>query len=214
MMILPYMRTTLSIIAERRAQTMIRSPPVCPNSLNRCIKGCVLPILEESQAAVSGDFRMRWAPLVAWGAVVFAVVGLFEYVTRIELKAIQPPGHAEEWLRPSFTHWAIQRRTARENIPTPPPEFETSMSISAGRALYTADCASCHGSNENGPTAVGRGMWPSAVQLDSPTAQSFSDRELFSIVREGIRFTGMPGFAAVETDAQIWNIVDYIRTLR
>src|SRR5579883_1885517 len=157
---------------------------------------------------------MRWAPLVAWGAVVFAVFGLFEYVTHIELKAIQPPQQAEEWLRTSFTRRAIRRRAARENISAPPPDFQTNTSISAGRALYATDCASCHGANGNEPTAAGQGMWPTAVPLDSQAAQSFSNRELFSIVHDGIRFTGMPGFAASEKDAAIWRIVDYIRTLQ
>jgi mono/diheme cytochrome c family protein len=56
-------------------------------------------------------------------------------------------------------------------------------------------------------------MLPQAVALDSPGVQGYSDRELFSVIREGIRFTGMPGFAGTETNDQIWDLVDYLRSL-
>lgn len=156
---------------------------------------------------------MRWGPLVAWSAVAFAIAGLFVLLSHIELNAVRPPGRAEEYLRTKFTRAIIRRRSARENIPFPPPDYQTNMSISAGRELYAADCASCHGPNGNDPTAAGRGMSPRTVALDSSGVQQYSDRELFSIIEEGIRFTGMPGFAGAETNEQIWNLVDFLRSL-
>ena len=56
-------------------------------------------------------------------------------------------------------------------------------------------------------------MSPRAVALDSSNLQAYSDRELFSIIGEGVRFTGMPGFAGAETNDQIWNLVDFLRSL-
>jgi mono/diheme cytochrome c family protein len=43
--------------------------------------------------------------------------------------------------------------------------------------------------------------------------QAYSDRELFWIVKNGIRLSGMPAFGKVESDEHIWNLVHYIRTL-
>lgn len=40
-----------------------------------------------------------------------------------------------------------------------------------------------------------------------------SDRELFWIIKNGIRLSGMPAFGKVETDTHIWNLVDYLRTI-
>ena len=120
----------------------------------------------------------------------------------------------EDYLRTKATRAVIKRRSAREAIPAPPLNYETSMSVAAGRNLYSMDCAGCHGEHEPSPTPVGRGMFPRAVDLDSPNVQAYSDRELFSIIRGGIRFSGMPGFAAVETGDQTWNLVDYVRSLR
>ena len=33
------------------------------------------------------------------------------------------------------------------------------------------------------------------------------------MIEEGVRFTGMPGFAGAETNDQIWNLVDFLRSL-
>ena len=156
---------------------------------------------------------MRWGPLVAWGAVAFAIAGLFALFSRMDLNAVRPPGHAEEYLRTKFTGMVIRRRAARENTPSPPPDYHTSMSITAGKDRYAADCASCHGTNGTDLPAAGRGMSPRAVGLNPAALNAYSDRELFSIVEAGVRFTGMPGFAGAETNDQIWNIIDFLRSL-
>lgn len=156
---------------------------------------------------------MRWGLLVAMFGVVFAIVGLYVFSSRIDLSAVQQPGHAGEYLRTKLTRAVIRRRAAREAIPPPQPDRQTSMSIAAGKNLYDMDCASCHGADETGPTPAGRGMLPRTVALDSTTLQTYTDRELFSIIREGVRFTGMPGFLGTETNEQIWNVVDYLRSL-
>jgi mono/diheme cytochrome c family protein len=157
---------------------------------------------------------MRWAPLVAVGAVAFAIAGLFALLSLVNLSAVQQPGRTAEYLRYKMTRALIRRRAAREEIPPQPPDRETSMSLAAGKDLYGADCASCHGPDGHALTSAGRGMLPRAVALDSDNVQSYSDRELFSIIREGIRFTGMPGFAGTDTSEQIWDLVDYLRSLR
>ena len=43
--------------------------------------------------------------------------------------------------------------------------------------------------------------------------QSYSDQELFWIIKNGIRFTGMPAFGKLETPDHIWDLVNYVRTL-
>lgn len=157
---------------------------------------------------------MRWGVLVAIGAVAFGIAGIVALILAINLSAIRNSGRAEEYLRAKLTRAAVRRRAAREEIPAPPADRNTSMSLAAGKDLYDAACGSCHGDDGRTPTAIGRGMFPPAVPLDSADVQSYSDRELFSIVHDGIRFTGMPGFGGSETNEQIWDVVDYLRLLR
>jgi mono/diheme cytochrome c family protein len=57
-------------------------------------------------------------------------------------------------------------------------------------------------------------MYPRASDLTSPEVQQYRDRQLFWIVKNGIRLSGMPAFGRVESDEHIWNLVHYLRTLR
>lgn len=56
-------------------------------------------------------------------------------------------------------------------------------------------------------------MYPRAADLTAEEVQSYSDPELFWIIKNGIRFSGMPAFGKVETEEHIWNLVNYVRTL-
>src|SRR5882762_4961555 len=62
-------------------------------------------------------------------------------------------------------------------------------------------------------TAPGRWMYPRATDLTSKEVQSYSDQELFWIIKNGIRFTGMPAFGKLETPDHIWGLIKYVRTL-
>jgi mono/diheme cytochrome c family protein len=56
-------------------------------------------------------------------------------------------------------------------------------------------------------------MYPRAADLTSRDSQFYSDRELFWIVKNGIRLSGMPAFGKVESDGHIWDLVLYVRSL-
>jgi len=62
-------------------------------------------------------------------------------------------------------------------------------------------------------TESGASWYPRAADLTSREVQRYSDRELFWIVKNGVRLSGMPAFGNVEPDEHIWNLVEYVRTL-
>ena len=94
------------------------------------------------------------------------------------------------------------------------PPTNLQQSIAEGDKLYATDCSMCHGSDGHTPSDSGRGMYPRASDLTSPLVQSYADRELFWIVKNGIRLSGMPAFGRVESDEHIWNLVNYLRTMQ
>ena len=71
-----------------------------------------------------------------------------------------------------------------------------------------------HGSDGHTLTDNGRWMYPRASELTSPEVQKYSDREPFWIIKNGIRLSGMPAFGKVESDENIWDLVNYVKTLR
>ena len=152
----------------------------------------------------------RWILVVLIGLALAAVVVIVGF-TQIRLDALQEPGHLETAFATGAKHLLV-RWSSREGIPLAPTNLQAS--IEEGDKLYGADCAACHGMEGNKPTDAGRWMYPRASDLTSPEVQQYSDRELFWIVKNGIRLSGMPAFGRVESDEHIWNLVHYVRTLR
>lgn len=74
-------------------------------------------------------------------------------------------------------------------------------------------CATCHGTDGRTPTSIGESMYPRAADLGSPEVQRLSNNELFWVIKNGVRFTGMPGFGSLLSDDQIWQATYYVRSL-
>lgn len=83
--------------------------------------------------------------------------------------------------------------------------------------LHFADhCAICHGNDGSGETAMGRGMYPKPPDLRAAQTQNRSDGEIFWIIENGVRLTGMPAFGGSGqhgSSEDSWKLVHFIRHL-
>jgi hypothetical protein len=122
--------------------------------------------------------------------VVLIGVGMMEF----RLTALQEPGPLETRIVNQAKHFTIRRASSHG---TPPRPVDIKASREAGATHY----------------GLGRWMYPRATDLTSKEVQSYSDPELFWIIKNGIRYTGMPAFGKVETPDNIWGLVNYVRTL-
>lgn len=59
----------------------------------------------------------------------------------------------------------------------------------------------------------GKGMYPKPPDLRLSRTQSLTDGEIFYIVENGIRMSGMPAFGGENTSGASWKLVDFIRHL-
>jgi putative copper export protein len=86
-----------------------------------------------------------------------------------------------------------------------------SSSVAAGAALYADNCAACHGTGGegNGPAAVGLSTHP--VNLTEAHLFARNPGDLFWWVSHGRADGAMPGFAAVMTPNQRWDVINFIR---
>ncbi len=151
----------------------------------------------------------RWILIVVIALVSVTAVVVVAFA-QFKLDALQEPGRLETVFAMRAKH-ALVRRSSRHGIPPAPANLQAS--IKAGEKLFGTECATCHGLDGHKLTDAGRWMYPRAADLTSPAVQQYSDRELFWIVKNGIRLSGMPAFARVESDEHIWNLVQYVRTL-
>jgi len=95
------------------------------------------------------------------------------------------------------------------------PLDATPETVAAAREHFLEHCALCHGKDGRGDTPVGRGLHPRAPDLTLPPTQDLSDGELFWIIENGIKLTGMPAFgkASPVDDEHAWQLVLWIRRL-
>ncbi|PWT98141.1 MAG: cytochrome C [Terriglobia bacterium] len=95
------------------------------------------------------------------------------------------------------------------------PEPNTSEVIAEGRAHWADHCATCHGNNGSGNTEMGKNLYPRAPDMRQDATQKLSDGELFYIIENGIRLTGMPawGNGSAKSQADSWKLVRFIRHL-
>lgn len=82
-------------------------------------------------------------------------------------------------------------------------------------AHFADHCASCHGNDGSGQTDLGRSFYPPAPDMRAAPTQELTDGELFSIIENGIRLTGMPawGTGTPEGEHQSWALVHFVRHL-
>ena len=98
------------------------------------------------------------------------------------------------------------------------PVPATSESVAAGAASYAKMCALCHGATGAGDGKLAAanaayGARPSDL-TDDKWSHGSSDGEIFKVIRDGIEPDfNMPGFKGRLSDTEIWNVVNYVRSL-
>ncbi len=94
------------------------------------------------------------------------------------------------------------------------PVASSAESIAAGKATFTKNCRFCHGADAkgNGPMAP-KDTHPSDL-TDAKWDRGSSDGEIFAVIRDGAgpKFD-MKGYKGKLTDTDIWNVVNYLRSI-
>jgi cytochrome c len=142
--------------------------------------------------------------------LIFAIgAGLF-WITSTDMSARATPGAVEAYLGRSVRNMSIPK-TARgmQNPMTASPE-----NLLEAQRHFADHCASCHGNDGSGATEMGRKLYPPAPDMSLPATQNLSDGELYYIIENGVRFTGMPAWGAGgANDHDTWHLVLFIRHL-
>ena len=88
--------------------------------------------------------------------------------------------------------------------------------LTAARRHFADHCATCHANNGSGDTSIGRNLYPKAPDMRLPDTQNRTDGELYYIIHNGIRLTGMPAWGEAnkkDADEDSWQLVLFIRHL-
>lgn len=94
------------------------------------------------------------------------------------------------------------------------PLSASDENLHEARMHFADHCATCHANDGSGTTMIGQGLYPKPPDLRLPETQKLSDGELFWIIENGVRFTGMPAFGGHHSPQDdSWKLVLFIRHL-
>ena len=152
---------------------------------------------------------MRLSKTIAAIAVVFIVcfAGIALFVRGHGFSAREEPSSAETYVARKLRSFAIPADIRRASNPVEPTE----LAVAEARDHFADHCAVCHANNGSGQTEMGGNLYPPAPDMRTPVTQNLSDGELFYIIRNGVPFTGMPGWGG--EDSENWKLVLFIRHL-
>jgi cytochrome c553 len=92
------------------------------------------------------------------------------------------------------------------------PELGSHDLSTLGAAHFHNGCAFCHGAPGVPISPIAQSTLPSPPDL-ARSMRKWRDRELFWIVKNGIKYTGMPAWVAQQRDDEVWAVVAFLRRL-
>jgi mono/diheme cytochrome c family protein len=164
--------------------------------------------------AAKGKFMRITARLLEFftagllGLAIGAALIFFLIMPRMRWGASTRPSAAETWAaRYVLSKW-VRMNASSESNPLPP----TSENLRDGEREYNEHCAVCHGIGGNGENRLGADFYPPIARLSEGLVE-LPDGQLYFIVSNGIRMSGMPGFGTRHTANELWKMILWVRHL-
>jgi mono/diheme cytochrome c family protein len=143
---------------------------------------------------------------------LLAILGVFLWmILRGGYSAREAPSAMEVAVATAMRGWA----TPRDAKELKNPVADSPENLRAGLEHFADHCAVCHANNGSGDTMYGRNMYPKPPDLKLAPTQELTDGEIYYIIQNGVRLTGMPAFGQPNQtgDQGSWQLVQFIRHL-
>lgn len=120
-------------------------------------------------------------------------------------KADSSPPSLEKRIATSALDAALNRRAPRLTNPV----SSNDDNLIEGMKIYTMNCAVCHGTLDNQPSPLEHSFYPPVPQL---VLDPVDDPEwhTYEVVRNGIRYTGMPAWNHTLSEQDMWKVTDFL----
>ncbi|PZO76864.1 MAG: cytochrome C [Sphingomonas taxi] len=152
--------------------------------------------------------RITWARAIAT-LVALALAGLlFAWSGVFNIAASSGHWKITDW----FLHWTMRNSVRTYAAVTVPDDPKANEGLVSAAGHFKASCASCHGAPGVRPLPVMQAATPPAPDL-SINAREWTDKQIFWILKHGVKYTGMPGWAAKDCDDEVRRMVAFVRLL-
>jgi len=148
--------------------------------------------------------------LLSITAASIAGAAAFGWVTiRRGFSARDNPSVVETYVAETARRLSVPASERNATNPFPPiPEV-----LTEARAHFADHCATCHGNDGSGKTQIGQNLYPKTPDMRLSNTQNLTDGEIYYVIHNGIRLTGMPAWGTEEKDEDSWKLVVFIRHL-
>jgi mono/diheme cytochrome c family protein len=154
---------------------------------------------------------MKIPKSILWILLVLIVVSLAygTVLIRRGFSTRDQPSALETALARTARDWAIPATAKAAKSPFPP----AAENVSAGMEHFADHCATCHANDGSGNTEMGQNLYPKPPDMRLAETQNLTDGEIFYIINNGVRMTGMPGWGESHGNEDTWKLVLFIRHL-
>ncbi len=155
---------------------------------------------------------MKKAIKFSFPLLALVVLGIFLWMTlRGGYSAREAPSAMEVATARIMRGWATPKDAKKLKNPV----ASSPENLRAGLEHFADHCAVCHANNGSGDTMYGRNMYPKPPDLKLAPTQDLTDGEIYYIIQNGVRLTGMPAFGQPNQteDQGSWQLVQFIRHL-
>lgn len=146
---------------------------------------------------------MKW--LIGFLLVAATAGGIVFYAGLYDISATDPHLAPTYWLLDTGMRRSIRHRAGGIAV----PDLKEKKRIAAGGPLYRLHCEQCHGGPGVAPQPFALGMTPAPAALVH-TARAWPPAEIFWVVKEGIKMTGMPAWKHRLSDDEMWALVAFL----
>jgi cytochrome c553 len=113
-----------------------------------------------------------------------------------------------EW----FLELTLSRSIDTQSSGIEAPRLDDETLIRLGAKHFATGCQPCHSGPGLKPSPIAQGMYPAAPPLGD-NVHDWEDRELFFIIRHGLKYTGMPQWTGDGRGDEVWAMVAFVRQL-
>ena len=142
-----------------------------------------------------------FAILVVLGSLLFIYSGVYN------MAATEPHTKLAQWVFNTTTERSIISQAKRIKVPS----LEDESLVRKGFNHYNKTCVQCHGA-PGVPSKFGKGLNPEPPDL-AKLGQKIAPAELYWIIKNGIKWSGMPAFGATHSERDLWALVAFLNRL-
>lgn len=145
--------------------------------------------------------------LAALGLAVVAALA-FIYSGIYDIAATTPHFEVTHKLVRTLMVQSIRRHSRDVSV----PDLDDPEKVHSGFKNFNAMCVTCHGAPGVPGSEISKGLYPAAPNL-AEAAKGWSSAELYVIIKNGIKLSGMPAWEQSHSGDEIWALVAFLKVL-